>query len=341
VVLINATTMQATAKIVYYGPGLCGKTTNLQHIHSKTAPASRGELISLETATDRTLFFDLLPLEVGVIKGMRVRLQLYTVPGQVFYNATRQLVLKGADAIVFVADSQEGMLDANLESLQNLHANLSELGASLDDTPLVFQYNKRDLQSILPVDRLQAELNPDGAPCFEAAALHGIGVFETLKGVTRATLAALRRRIGADAVPSAPRVLAAAHPSELTPAEPARVEFAEEDTGNRGLRAVATREGAEIDRTLERLRSVARPETLDALPPRPPDVSALEGSVRLRLPARSLAEASALGVHVSLAGRTVSLHDALSFRLPEERGRRLTLRLEIELAPDQPPAEGE
>ncbi len=335
-VLINATTMQATAKIVYYGPGLCGKTTNLQHIHSKTAPTSRGELISLETATDRTLFFDLLPLEVGVIKGMRVRLQLYTVPGQVFYNATRQLVLKGADAVVFVADSQEGMLDANLESLQNLQVNLAQLDLSLAETPLVFQYNKRDLQNILPVERLEAELNPGGAPSFEAAALHGIGVFETLKGVTRATLAALRQRIGAEAVPAAVRTA----PEEQTPAEPTHVEFAEEDTGRRRLRAVATREGAEIDRTLERLRSVARPEAPEP-PPRPPDVSALESSISLTLPARVLEEASALGVHVSLAGRSVSLHDAVSFRLPEGRGRRITLRLEIELTPGQPPAEGE
>src|SRR5262245_18810583 len=170
--------MQMTAKIVYYGPGLGGKTTNLQHIHKKTAPRSRGEMISLETETDRTLFFDLLPLDVGVVGNMKVRLQLYTVPGQVFYNATRKLVLKGADGIVFVADSQIAMLDANVESLRNLEANLAEMKLELGHIPIVFQYNKRDLRNIHPVEKLDATLNPIGAPSFEAAARHGIGVFE-------------------------------------------------------------------------------------------------------------------------------------------------------------------
>src|SRR5713101_6926661 len=141
--------MQMTAKIVYYGPGLCGKTTNLQAIHQKTAPQSRGEMVSLETETDRTLFFDLLPLDVGVIGGFRTRVQLYTVPGQVFYNTTRKLVLKGVDGIVFVADSQKAMKEANVESLNNLRTNLAEIGLQLDDLPLVFQYNKRDLSTIL------------------------------------------------------------------------------------------------------------------------------------------------------------------------------------------------
>src|SRR5436309_4089244 len=141
--------MQMTAKIVYYGPGLCGKTTNLQAIHQKTAPQSRGEMVSLETETDRTLFFDLLPLDVGVIGGFKTRIQLYTVPGQVFYNTTRKLVLKGVDGIVFVADSQRAMKDANVESLANLKTNLGEIGIKLDDLPVVFQYNKRDLSDIL------------------------------------------------------------------------------------------------------------------------------------------------------------------------------------------------
>src|ERR671922_1663307 len=140
---INYAAREINCKIVYYGPGLCGKTTNLQWIHAKTAPKSRGEMVSLETETDRTLFFDLLPLEVGVIGGMKVRLQLYTVPGQVFYNATRKLVLKGVDGVVFVADSQAAAMDANIESLNNLRTNLAELGQRLDQVPLVFQYNKR------------------------------------------------------------------------------------------------------------------------------------------------------------------------------------------------------
>jgi signal recognition particle receptor subunit beta len=194
-VFLNYTTMQMTAKIVYYGPGLCGKTTNLHWIHSKTAPRSRGEMVSLETETDRTLFFDLLPLDVGVIGGMKVRLQLYTVPGQVFYNATRRLVLKGVDGVVFVADSQLAAMDANIESFKNLQGNLTELGLLPEQVPLVFQYNKRDLRNIHPVDTLRDALNPGGVPAFEAAALHGVGVFETLKSVSALALATVRNRI--------------------------------------------------------------------------------------------------------------------------------------------------
>ena len=197
-VFFNYTTMQISAKIVYYGPGLCGKTTNLHHIHQKTAPRSRGEMVSLETETDRTLFFDLLPLDVGVIGGMKVRLQLYTVPGQVFYNATRKLVLKGVDGVVFVADSQSAAIEANVESLANLKANLAELNIPLDQIPLVLQYNKRDLRNIQTVEQLSAALNRDGHPAFEAAALHGIGVFETLKAISRHALTSIRRRLAED-----------------------------------------------------------------------------------------------------------------------------------------------
>jgi small GTP-binding protein len=198
VVFFNYTTMQISAKIVYYGPGLCGKTTNLHHIHQKTAPRSRGEMVSLETETDRTLFFDLLPLDVGVIGGMKVRLQLYTVPGQVFYNATRKLVLKGVDGVVFVADSQSAAIEANVESLANLKTNLAELNIPLDQIPIVLQYNKRDLRNIQTVEQLSAALNRDGHPAFEAAALHGIGVFETLKAISRHALASIRRRLAED-----------------------------------------------------------------------------------------------------------------------------------------------
>jgi mutual gliding-motility protein MglA len=194
-VFLNYTTMAMTAKIVYYGPGLGGKTTNLQWIHHKTAPRSRGEMVSLETETDRTLFFDLLPLDVGVIGGMKVRLQLYTVPGQVFYNATRRLVLKGVDGVVFVADSQAAALDPNEESIANLKTNLEELGLGVDQVPVVFQYNKRDLRNILPVERLQSIINPRKKPSFEAAAIHGVGVFETLKEISRLALASIRNRI--------------------------------------------------------------------------------------------------------------------------------------------------
>lgn len=195
-VFFNWATMQMAAKIVYYGPGLCGKTTNLSYIYAKTAPNSRGEMVSLETETDRTLFFDLLPLEVGKVGGFRTRLQLYTVPGQVFYNATRKMVLKGVDGIVFVADSQRPMADANVESFENLKENLTELGIDFASIPLVLQYNKRDLKNILSVEELNALLNPqDQYQYFEAVATQGTGVFETLKAVTKLTLKTLRARM--------------------------------------------------------------------------------------------------------------------------------------------------
>src|SRR5437016_13539453 len=146
--------MQMAAKIVYYGPGLCGKTTNLRHTYGRASPGSRGEMVSLETETDRTLFFDLLPLDVGIIGGFKTRVQLYTVPGQVFYNTTRKLVLKGVDGMVFVADSQRAMLEANLESFKNLRENLDEIGLSIEEIPLVIQANKRDLPSIATVDEV-------------------------------------------------------------------------------------------------------------------------------------------------------------------------------------------
>jgi signal recognition particle receptor subunit beta len=222
-VFLNYTAMQMTAKIVYYGPGLCGKTTNLHWIHGKTAQRSRGDMVSLETEADRTLFFDLLPLDIGVIGGMKVRLQLYTVPGQVFYNATRRLVLKGVDGVVFVADSQLPAAEPNEESLANLRQNLEELGVEPKSVPLVFQYNKRDLRNILPVDKLQQMLNPAGAPAFEAAAVHGVGVFETLKEISRVSLASIRSKIAEQKrsgvagierrVPAAPSKAAGAPPA--------------------------------------------------------------------------------------------------------------------------------
>src|SRR5262245_39857319 len=210
-VFLNYTTMAMTAKIVYYGPGLGGKTTNLQWIHHKTAPRSRGEMVSLETETDRTLFFDLLPLDVGVIGGMKVRLQLYTVPGQVFYNATRRLVLKGVDGIVFVADSQNAAQEGNAESLDNLKANLKELGLRFEDVPTVFQYNKRALPHTVPLASIRSKLNPAGAPDFEAAALHGVGVFETLKAISRLSLGTIRTKVSEESRRAEPaRVPAAA-----------------------------------------------------------------------------------------------------------------------------------
>ncbi len=217
-VFFNYATMQMAAKIVYYGPGLCGKTTNLHVIYGRTAPTARGEMVSLETETDRTLFFDLLPIDVGVIGGFKTRLQLYTVPGQVFYNTTRKLVLKGVDGIVFVADSQRPMLEPNKESFRNLRENLAEIGVRVEEVPLVLQYNKRDLANILTVEELGAALNPDGLlESFESSAANGTGVFETLKGISKLTLRALRSRMSGDV--RRPAVFAApATPSPSLPA---------------------------------------------------------------------------------------------------------------------------
>lgn len=191
----NYSTMQMTAKVVYYGPGLCGKTTNLQYIYAHTKSDSRGEMVSLETQTDRTLFFDLLPLDVGSVAGFRTKIQLYTVPGQVFYNTTRKLVLKGVDGVVFVADSQAPMAQSNVEALQNLRENLEELGLDMDDIPLVLQYNKRDLHEVQSAEELDASLNSNGWDSFEASALTGTGVFETLRGISRLTLLSLRDQL--------------------------------------------------------------------------------------------------------------------------------------------------
>ena len=205
-VFFNWATMQMAAKIVYYGPGLCGKTSNLSYIYAKTAPNSRGEMVSLETESDRTLFFDLLPIEVGTIGGFKTRLQLYTVPGQVFYNTTRKLVLKGVDGLVFVADSQRPMREANLESIASLRDNLSELGLDMDELPLVLQYNKRDLKNVLTLEELNEDLNPNHTcPFFESSAINGDGVFETLKEITKLTLKKLRRRMAAPQPTPQPR----------------------------------------------------------------------------------------------------------------------------------------
>src|ERR1044071_9561472 len=195
-VLFNYATREITAKIVYYGPGLCGKTTNLQFIYDSLPSNNKSKMLSLATKTDRTLFFDFLPLDLGKIRGMRTKLQLYTVPGQVYYNSTRQLVLKGADGIVFVADSQDFALDANLESLQNLEDNLKRQGLRIREIPLVMQYNKRDLPNAMPVAEMQAEVNKLGVPHFESVATTGIGVEETLKGITQLVLSHLIKKYG-------------------------------------------------------------------------------------------------------------------------------------------------
>jgi signal recognition particle receptor subunit beta len=190
---INYASREINCKIVYYGPGLCGKTTNLQHIFESTAPQSRGKLISLATETDRTLFFDFMPLELGTVRGFKTRFHLYTVPGQVFYDASRKLILKGVDGVVFVADSQEERMDANVESLYNLEENLQAQGYDLMKLPYVLQLNKRDLPNVIPVEDLTAELRRKEEPIVEAVASSGAGVFDTLKAVAKQVLTELRK----------------------------------------------------------------------------------------------------------------------------------------------------
>ena len=191
---INYSSREINCKIVYYGPGLCGKTTNLQYIYKRMNPESRGKMISLATETERTLFFDFLPLTLGEIRGFKTRFHLYTVPGQVFYDASRKLILKGVDGVIFVADSQEARMDANVESLRNLELNLRENGFDLRTIPYVLQFNKRDLPTAVAVDTMYRVLNFKGEPTFEAVAIRGMGVFETLKASAKQVLYDLKRK---------------------------------------------------------------------------------------------------------------------------------------------------
>jgi len=224
VVQINFGTREISCKIVYYGPGMGGKTTNLQVIHKKSPDANRGELTSIATEGDRTLFFDFMPIELGTVKGMKTKFLLYTVPGQVYYNATRKLVLSGADGIVFVADSQSSKMPENIESLQNLAENLAEYGRKVTEVPLVLQYNKRDLSEIDPVEKLNQALNPRGLPWFESVAIEGKGVFPTLKAVLKLVLTSLEEGdapgVRAGAAPAAPPepTPATAHSEQAAPA---------------------------------------------------------------------------------------------------------------------------
>ena len=193
---INYAAREINCKIVYYGPGLCGKTTNLQWIYDKTNPQAKGKLISLATETDRTLFFDFLPLDLGTVRGFKTRFHLYTVPGQVFYDASRKLILKGVDGVIFVADSQEARMEANIESLQNLDKNLKEQGYDMRQVPYVLQFNKRDLPTALPPDELYRQLNFKGEPTFEAIAMNGTHFpWDDVVKEPKATLVALTRAL--------------------------------------------------------------------------------------------------------------------------------------------------
>jgi signal recognition particle receptor subunit beta len=194
VAFVDFSAREIHCKIVYYGPGLCGKTKNLQFLHERTSPSRRGQLISLATPNERTLFFDFLPLDVGSLRGFQTRLHLYTVPGQVFYDAARRAILRGVDGIVFVADSQEARLAANVESIRNLEKNLREQGYEIAEMPYVLQLNKRDLPSAMPAAELSRRLAIKGEPTLEATAATGAGVFETLKAIARLVLLDLRKR---------------------------------------------------------------------------------------------------------------------------------------------------
>jgi mutual gliding-motility protein MglA len=226
-VLVSYSGKEINAKIVFYGPGLCGKTTNLEYIYGSIPSTSRGKMVSMKTKTERTLFFDFLPLNLGELAGFKTRFLLYTVPGQVYYNATRKLVLKGVDAVIFVADSQRGKMDENIESFQNLQQNLAEHGLSLGEIPYVIQYNKRDLADVHSVDELEHVLNKEGVPSFEAVATTGEGVFETFKACSKLLLARLSKEIGAAVVktsgpaPSAAAVARAAAGAEAGQRRPA------------------------------------------------------------------------------------------------------------------------
>jgi signal recognition particle receptor subunit beta len=325
-------------------------------------------MVSLETEADRTLFFDLLPLDVGVIGGMKVRLQLYTVPGQVFYNATRRLVLKGVDGVVFVADSQVPAAEPNEESLSNLRQNLEELGLDLHAVPLVFQYNKRDLRNILPIATLQEALNPAGAPSFEAAAVHGVGVFETLKEISRLSLDSIRAKVAEEkrsgvagvakkakapaAAAAAPPPPPAAEPQAADPAlmEPLAVEFAEEDTDKVRLRAVRTRGSLDIGKELEKLRAITAESKMKAptavkdrdvdklfrelMAPGGEAGQELERKVSLEVPEHLLKGLTDLRIHLGFDrdGREEILRDAVRVTLVRTRRlNRLRLQLDLDL----------
>ncbi len=199
----NYAARELTAKIVYYGPGLCGKTTNLELLHKKVSPNQRGKMVSLATDTDRTLFFDLLPVDLGTIGGFKTKIQLFTVPGQTYYNATRKLVLKGADGVVFVADSQAAQLDANIESYKNLGENLKVNGLNMETIPLVIQWNKQDMQNLLPIEELEAKVNIRNVPTVKAVAVKGDGVLETFKAISKEVMHSLQEKVGGGVKPAA------------------------------------------------------------------------------------------------------------------------------------------
>ncbi len=290
-VLFNHATREMTAKIVYYGPGLCGKTTNLMVIFDKLDPKSKGKMLSLATKTDRTLFFDLLPVDIGKVGNFNLKIQLYTVPGQVFYNETRKLVLKGADAVVFVADSQPAVVDANKESFANLLDNLRENQIEPNDTPIVIQYNKRDLPGVLPVEQLEQLLGLEGYPSAEASALKGEGVMETFKLVSKITAKHLFNRLKGKAEPierkkatgkaakaAAKAQAAAPEPEPVAPAEAAASPFPDSvpfpDAISDPLAGYEKAEEVSLEQLLSEGRE--RPATFSGMTPIPVEIDEVE-----------------------------------------------------------------
>lgn len=330
----NYSTMQMTAKVVYYGPGLCGKTTNLQYIYGHTKSDSRGEMVSLETQTDRTLFFDLLPLDVGTVAGFRTKIQLYTVPGQVFYNTTRKLVLKGVDGVVFVADSQVPMARSNIESLQNLGENLEELGIDIENIPLVLQYNKRDLSEIQSLEELDDSLNSNSWERFEASALTGTGVFETLRGISRQTLMSLRDQLemtpgGRSAPRVAPKVVTAA--ATGAPMEPvaSEVNTVPEVPSPRVERAGNARASGPEPAPDREGETVTSPESRSPKP--------IRKDLLLRLPAADFKRTRRLSVRLTLEdsdGQVVRITRDVQLELDPTSSEEVLLSLNLALRSD-------
>jgi len=272
-VLFNHATREMTAKIVYYGPGLCGKTTNLMVIFDKLDPASKGKMLSLATKTDRTLFFDLLPVDIGKVGPFSLKIQLYTVPGQVFYNETRKLVLKGADSVVFVADSQPAMVEANRESFANLMENLEENQIDPNDTPLVIQFNKRDLPGVVPVEKLQETLGFEGYPYTEASALQGTGVMETFKLVSKITAKHLFAKLkGASGAPT-PRKSGAMQPAKVEVKAPEPEPEVLEEASNPFADSVPFADAAAVESDYDKAEEVSLEQLLAEGRERPATIS--------------------------------------------------------------------
>lgn len=275
-VLFNHATREMTAKIVYYGPGLCGKTTNLMVIFDKLAPEQKGKMLSLATKTDRTLFFDLLPVDIGKVGNFNLKIQLYTVPGQVFYNETRKLVLKGADSVVFVADSQPSMVESNRESFHNLMENLEQNQIDVNDTPIVIQFNKRDLPGVLPVEKLQEVLGFEGYPYTEASALKGDGVMETFKLVSKITAKHLLGRLKGKSEPverKKPAPVAAKVTAKAPQPEPEPEPIAAEPELNPFADSVPFPESAPLESGYEKMEEVSLEQLLSEGRERPATIS--------------------------------------------------------------------